>query len=233
MQITVITALTIDGYIGHSLAERLNLSSEADIADVRRLRAGCDAILVGAATLRKDNSALITRDESFINQRKNLGKCSDPVKVTVTRTGDISPDSQFINLGSCEKIVYASGKIDPVRAAALEKLVTLKKFDTTDVTATQIVEDLEARGIQNLIVEGGTQILTMFFIEDLVHNFRLSIAPFFVGEENAPRLTGHGLYKFNKNNRMKLVKVEQLGDTAVMHYKLNDTYSQPFFRNHQ
>jgi riboflavin-specific deaminase-like protein len=221
VKILVVAAVSIDGFIGHNLNERLYLSSQEDLDQVMKLRANCDAILVGAKTIRKDNSALVTREELFIQQRRNLNKCDDPIKVTLTKTGDIPLNSDFILLGNCRKIVYASSSIDKVKEKALSEVVTLKKFNEVNLTANQIISDLAKEGVETLIVEGGSQILTMFFEENVVNELRLSIAPFFVGESIAPRLVNFGNFYFNRNNRMKLIKVESLGGTAVMHYQLN------------
>lgn len=221
MQIISIVAITIDGFIGHSLKDRIKLSSDEDLAEVRKLRAECDAILVGAGTIRNDNSTLITTDKELIQQRQQQGKCKDPIKVTLTRTGNISVESNFVKIGECEKIIYTTNKIETATENKLSKVVTLRKFNNDNLKAKQIVEDLQQRGVETLIVEGGTQILTMFFEENLVDELRLSVVPFFVGDENAPRFASSGKFHFDKDNRMKLEKVEQLGDTAVMRYTLN------------
>jgi len=220
MRVCVIAAITIDGFIGHSLGERLNLSSAEDLNEIMKLRADCDAILIGAETIRRDNSTLITRDEKLMQYRQRQGKCKDPIKVTLTRTGNIPLQSNFVKYGECEKIVYTTNSIDITIESELRKVVTLKKFNNDNLTARQIVENLQQRGVKKLIVEGGTQILTMFFAEDLVDELRLSVVPFFVGDEAAPRFTHSGKFLFDRNSRMNLLKVEQLGDTAVMSYKL-------------
>lgn len=223
MWITIVAAITIDGFIGHSINERLKLSSDEDLNEVMKLRAACDAILIGAETIRKDDSTLITKDEKLIQQRQQQVKCKDPIKVTLTRTGNISLQSNFIKIGECEKIIYTTNAIETEIENELNKVVTLKKFDNDNLTARQIVEDLQQRGVKNLIIEGGTQILTMFFAENLVNELRLSVVPFFVGDETAPRFTNSDHFLFDRNNRMNLVKVEKLGDTAVMHYQLKNS----------
>lgn len=221
MKVLVITAITIDGFIGHCLNERLNLSSEEDLTEVQKLRAECDAILVGAATIRKDNSTLVTSSKEYIKKRQERGKCKDPIKVTLTKTGNISLESNFLKIGDCEKIVYSTSSLDRQREIELSNAVTVKKFETEALTAKQIIEDLQKQGVEKLIVEGGTEILTMFFEENLVDELRLSVVPFFVGDETAPRFTHSAKFHFDKDNKMKLEKVEQLGDTAVMYYSLN------------
>ena len=88
----------------------------------------------------------------------------------------------------------------------------------------EIIHILEQKGIKSLFIEGGTQILTMFLTENAVDYLRVAIAPFFVGETEAPRFTSSGKFPFNKNNRMNLVKVSKVGDMAVMEYDLRHCY---------
>ena len=52
-------ALSIDGYLGSAAPRRLELSNHADFDRVDAVRASCDAILVGAATVRNDNPRLL------------------------------------------------------------------------------------------------------------------------------------------------------------------------------
>ncbi|MEU9845655.1 dihydrofolate reductase family protein, partial [Actinomadura sp. NPDC048032] len=49
-------AMSADGYIDDATPERLRLSSTADWDRVDAVRAGCDAILVGAGTVRAGTS---------------------------------------------------------------------------------------------------------------------------------------------------------------------------------
>ena len=51
-------AQSIDGYIDDTTPEHLVLSSEEDLDRVDEVRARCDAILIGATTLRRDNPRL-------------------------------------------------------------------------------------------------------------------------------------------------------------------------------
>jgi len=55
-------AMSVDGYIDDASPERLHLSNDADFDRVDAERASCDAILVGANTIRRDNPRLLIRD---------------------------------------------------------------------------------------------------------------------------------------------------------------------------
>ena len=54
-------ATSINGYIDDATGARLMLSNEADLDRVDEVRSGCDAILVGAGTIRRDDPALLVR----------------------------------------------------------------------------------------------------------------------------------------------------------------------------
>ena len=62
MRVILSAAVTADGYLDDNGPGRLVISTPGDWAAVLRLRAGCDAILVGAETVRRDNPALSLRD---------------------------------------------------------------------------------------------------------------------------------------------------------------------------
>ncbi|MGH8574222.1 MAG: RibD family protein, partial [Gammaproteobacteria bacterium] len=54
-------AVSVDGYIDDATDTRLLLSNEADVDRVDEVRASCDAILVGANTIRRDDPRLLVR----------------------------------------------------------------------------------------------------------------------------------------------------------------------------
>jgi diaminohydroxyphosphoribosylaminopyrimidine deaminase/5-amino-6-(5-phosphoribosylamino)uracil reductase len=71
-------AMTMDGYL--VVPGRRWVTGENARAEVQKLRAGCDAILVGAETLRKDNPKLTVR-------KGRVGE--QPWRVVVTRSGKL------------------------------------------------------------------------------------------------------------------------------------------------
>ena len=62
--------------------------------------------------------------------------------------------------------------------------------DPLEVAA--ILTDLNERGVQRLLVEGGGHIHTMFLTSGLVDELRLAVAPFFIGDTSAPRFLMSG-----------------------------------------
>ncbi|SNQ49790.1 2,5-diamino-6-ribosylamino-4(3H)-pyrimidinone 5'-phosphate reductase (fragment) [Frankia canadensis] len=56
-------AMSVDGYIDDATSARLLLSNDEDFDRVDEARASCDALLVGAETIRRDNPRLLVRSQ--------------------------------------------------------------------------------------------------------------------------------------------------------------------------
>src|SRR3954447_9864755 len=80
-------SMSIDGYIDGASESRLLLSNELDFDRVDRVRAGVDAIMVGATTVRNDDPRLLVRDPALRAGRTARGLPETPAKVTVTERG--------------------------------------------------------------------------------------------------------------------------------------------------
>lgn len=65
--------MSVDGYIDDSTEVRLLLSNEADFDRVDEVRAGVDAILIGASTIRADNPRLFIRSLERRAARRERG----------------------------------------------------------------------------------------------------------------------------------------------------------------
>src|SRR5688500_9992693 len=97
-------AMSVDGHIDDSGPEPLLLSDAADLDRVDAVRAGVDAILVGATTLRRDNPRLLVRSAQRRAARVAAGREPHPMKVTVTGSGDLDPTARFFTTGDAPKI---------------------------------------------------------------------------------------------------------------------------------
>lgn len=73
-------ALSLDGYLGSAAPRRLELSNDADFDRVDAERAACDAILVGAATVRNDNPRLLVRTQARQDERVARGVRPTPLR---------------------------------------------------------------------------------------------------------------------------------------------------------
>ncbi|HVV57805.1 MAG TPA: dihydrofolate reductase family protein [Gaiellaceae bacterium] len=215
-------SVSIDGHIAGA-ASRLFLSNEADFDRVDAVRASCDAILVGAATVRIDNPRLLVRSPARRDERAARGLAPSPTKVTVTRHAELDARAAFFTAGDTEKLVYCAS---PLVADAQERLgrVATVVDGGADVEMRTLSSDLAARGVERLMVEGGATVHTQFLTEDLVDELQLTIAPVFVGEADAPRFVRDGRFPWNPGRRAELVDVRKIGDVVLLRYALSSRF---------
>jgi 5-amino-6-(5-phosphoribosylamino)uracil reductase len=217
--------MSIDGYLDSADTARLRLSNDADFDRVDAERARCDAILVGAATVRNDDPRLLVRSAARREERVARGLPPSPVKVTLTRRGDLPATAAFFTTGTSDKIVYC-----PTRAARelTQRLggsaTVVATGSGADVSVAAIAEDLSARGVDRLMVEGGGTVLTQFLTADLVDELHLVVAPLFVGDSRAPRLVENGCFPWTAERRAPLAGIRQIGDVVLLRYALSDRF---------
>lgn len=217
--------MSIDGYLDSAKIKRLRLSNDADFDRVDAVRAECDAIMVGAATVRNDNPRLLVRSDERQAARRARGLCPSPMKVTVTARGELDECAAFFVAGDAEKLVYCASPTADEARARLGSVATVVDAGEP-VEMRQVSEDLYQRGVRRLMVEGGGTVHTQFLTEDIVDELHLVIAPFFVGDSNARRFVDDGRFPWNPSRRATLAEVRQIGDVVLLRYALSPRFDR-------
>jgi len=213
-------AMSLDGYIDDRAGQPLRLSSDADADRVDELRASCDAILVGATTIRADDPVLMLRSQGRRELRAAAGLAPDPVRVLISGSGDIDPAARLFTTGG-DRIVYVASH---ALAGAKERLAgSSEVMDAGDpLELGRVVADLAVRGVSRVLVEGGGRTHTQFLVAGLADELQLSVAPFFIGDSAAPRFVEDGRFPWDPAHRARLAGVTMAGDMAVLRYALSD-----------
>jgi 5-amino-6-(5-phosphoribosylamino)uracil reductase len=214
--------MSLDGYIDDRSEARLRLSGAEDADQVDDLRAACDAILVGAGTVRADNPVLLVRGQARRDARTAAGLAPDPARVVLSRSGDLDPAARLFTTGS-DRIVYvASPAANTTRDRLGHAADVVDAGDPADLH--RVLADLAVRGVARLLVEGGESVHTQFLAAGLADELRLAVAPFFVGDPAAPRFVGDGRFRWNAEHRATLAGVAMAGDVAVLRYALSSRF---------
>lgn len=137
-------------------------------AEVHRLRACHDAILVGAGTVIADNPLLDTRH--FPGSRA-------PQPVILDRRGRVDPSSRLF---SRPDLVYITSSPRPDLPSTIEQITV-----PLDASPADILDILLRRGITSVLVEGGATIHRAFLDASLVDLIHTETAPFTLGPEGA------------------------------------------------
>jgi 5-amino-6-(5-phosphoribosylamino)uracil reductase len=216
-------AMSVDGYLDDATHHRLILSSDADLDRVDEVRASTDAIMVGATTIRRDNPWLRVRSAARREARLARGELADPVRVTMTRSGNLDPAARFFTRSAPSETVLVYVPESAAGEAAARLAGAASVLEAGDPLSLPVVlADLAGRGVRRLLVEGGGTVHTQFLLAGLADELHLVVAPLFVGDPAAPRLVGPGSYPHDSTHRMHLAGVQQFGDVAVLRYLLGN-----------
>jgi 5-amino-6-(5-phosphoribosylamino)uracil reductase len=219
------SGMSLDGFLDDASDRRLLLSNDADFDRVDEVRAGCDAILVGAATVRNDDPRLLVRSPDRVARRREAGRPEQPLKVTVTNRAKLDPEARFFTVGSGPKLVYCASDTVDMATEQLSSLATVIDGGRP-VELRRVSEDLCARGVRRLMVEGGGEVHTQFLTEGLADELQLVVAPVFVGHPGATRFVGPGRFPFSGGRRARLVSTTQIGDVVLLRYALSHRFSE-------
>jgi 5-amino-6-(5-phosphoribosylamino)uracil reductase len=206
--VLISAAISLDGYLDDARPRRLLLSNDEDFDRVDEVRAGCDAILVGAETVRRDNPRLRVRSAARRQAREARGEPENPLRIVLSASGHLDPTAAVFGPGA---IVY------------LPRAVPTPSWQAELVVAdglAAVLQDLAARNVRRLLVEGGARVQTEFLTAGLVDELHVAVAPFFVGDPAAPRFAGPGVYPHGPDRRMRLVETRPIGDVVLLRYQL-------------
>jgi 5-amino-6-(5-phosphoribosylamino)uracil reductase len=222
-------AVSVDGYLDDASSARLLLSGDADFDRVDEVRAGVDAILVGANTVRRDDPRLRVRSEERRAGRVARGWPENPLRVVVSGSGELDPGARVFAGGPEGVLVYVPEAAVVKTAERLGGGAVVVAGGAGGpgggvagaVSLAVVLADLAGRGVRRLLVEGGGSVLTQFLLAGLADELRLAIAPLFVGDPAAPRFAGAGAFPHHGGHRMELAEMRQVGDMAVLRYLLH------------
>jgi diaminohydroxyphosphoribosylaminopyrimidine deaminase/5-amino-6-(5-phosphoribosylamino)uracil reductase len=185
------------------------ITGEDARADVQRIRAWADAIVVGAGTALADDPALTVRDPAFASARP-------PVRVIVDPSGRVPGDRRAFDAAAPTLVVTTEG----VRAARRQEWVDAgadvamldRDAEGAGLSLPALVEELGKRDVQGLVIEGGPTLAWSAVRDDVVDQLVLYLAPSLVGGRGAPGwLAGEGFAPIGRARRVEVVSVERMG----------------------
>ena len=172
-------------------------------ADGHAFRKRAGAVLTGVGTLLEDNPRLDVRLVETVLQ---------PLRVIVDSRLDTPPASRMLDAPGAA-LIYAAAP-DESRRAALESRgvqIALMPGPSGKVDLTAMLENLAARGINELHVEAGHKLNGSFVREGLVDEFLIYMAPKLLGAGRELAAFGP-LESLQGSLALRFVSVTQIGD---------------------
>lgn len=198
-------AMTLDGKIATASGHSQWITGENARADVHELRDEVDAILVGVATVVKDNPALTTRLKD--RQGKN------PIRIVLDRALRTPLNAQVVNIEQARTII--------VTAEGNEKLAV--KYGAVEFIYVSVVDGklninealnkIYELGITDILVEGGGMVNASFLRAALIDKFFVYIAPKILGGAHSiTPFTGEDVETVNEAMQLSFENVEKIGE---------------------
>jgi 2,5-diamino-6-(ribosylamino)-4(3H)-pyrimidinone 5'-phosphate reductase len=210
-------AMTTDGKIDTFQRKGAAISSARDKERVDRLRAESDAIMVGGRTLLDEDPKLTVKSEVLHAERVKRGRPPNPVKVGVVTQAKIKEDSQFLNTGPADIVIFTTRRTSKRQLSLLKaRHVDVYVDDAQQVNLERALATLNDLGISRLMVEGGSTLNFELMRLGLVDEISIYIAPMIFGGESAPTLAaGSGLAR-SEAIPLKLVDMEMWEDGGAL-----------------
>lgn len=214
--VTLVSEVTIDGKLTVTKGASSKLlmqfmSHEAEVL-LHQIRADSDAIMVGANTIRIDDSYLTVRHVPGTN----------PIRVIPSSRADISPQAHALSKDA-QTIIAVSSLAPPDKCAELEQKGAIievcgERFVDLPVLLRRLYDKY---GIKSLMIEGGSTLNGIMFQEGLIDELTLIHLPFIAGGEDTPSLVT-GLNPRDVTDLLKLDLLTQYmaGDNLITKWRV-------------
>ena len=167
-------AVTVDGYSE-------GLSGAADKLVFGILRAACDVLLVGAGTLRHEGYGPVRLSADRRERRVAAGLPEVPVLAVVSGRLDLSPDHPALADAPVRPVVITRAAAPEDRREALSAVADVLVCGNSEVDLGGALDELAARGLRQVLCEGGPYLLSALHRADRVDELCLTLAPVLAG----------------------------------------------------
>ena len=215
-------AASLDGKIATHTGDSKWITNKTSRTRAHDLRNEVDAIIVGANTVIADDPSLTARYDYEV--------VGEPLRIVLDSSARTSPGAKvFDRSGKGALLVTTSSapesRLDKFCEHGVEVLVLDRDHDGRP-DLSLLLDQLGARGINGVMVEGGSAILGGFFDAGLVDEVWAFIAPTIIGGNGKSPVGGEGASFVTGAFSLSAVETEALDGDILMRGILNEKGNQ-------
>jgi 2,5-diamino-6-(ribosylamino)-4(3H)-pyrimidinone 5'-phosphate reductase len=170
--VTINCAISIDGKLGYR-EERLQISSDQDLRRVHKLRAECDAIVVGVNTIITDNPSLKIKREYYKSNKK-------PTRIVLDSMLRIPRNAKVLD-GTAPTIIAVSERCSNEKINEIRNATIIKCGTSSRVDILELLKRLHEMNIRKILVEGGGTVIGSFLNANVVDELKIYIGNVLIG----------------------------------------------------
>ncbi len=222
--VIVNVAMSADGKISTRERRQVRISGSQDFARVDRLKAGCDAIMVGIGTVLADDPSLTVKSEECREYRRKQGWDDNPVRVVVDSSGRTPLGLLISQQRRGKRVIAVSRKADPDSLSVLSKKATVIILGENEVDLVLLLDNLGAMGIHRIMVEGGGTLIAALIRAGLVDEIYTFIGNIIIGGRDAPTFAdGEGFINESSFTRLRLQDACRIEEGILLHWIVSES----------
>ena len=211
-------AQTIDGRIATQTGDARWISGEPERRVAHAMRAGCDAVLVGARTMLQDDPQLTVR----------MVPGASPLRVVLDSTLR-TPLTANVLSDDAATLIVCRPDADPARRRALASTSVMVREVAAGPEGLRIMDVLRllrSLGVASLLVEGGGRVITSMLRSGAVDRVVLSVSPTIIGA-GVDAVGPLGISRVSEGIRLVNRSVYLAGDDVLFGFDVEDRSAVP------
>lgn len=211
--VTLKAAVTLDGRIATRTGDSKWITGETARREAHRMREAAGVVMVGVGTVLADDPSMRVH---------MLDHGTDPIRIVLDTHLRTPPRAKVVAHGSSAPTWIIHGPdVSVARRAALERpgvVCVAAALDGERLDLAAVLAELARRGVEHLLVEGGSLVHGALLDADLADRAAIFVAPVVLGDRAARPLCeqAHPAHTMAQGRRLMDVRIRALGEDVLV-----------------